>query len=175
MQESQRPVQTPTGNEDHHHSGGYNTTPSRRGEVHHERPLYRTASPSKPRPHERDDYIPGSYHSPDGRSLRRDSNDGPHSNDSLHSRIPVSHKLSYDSADSTPKNAKTPLATTPYSYAQHAASNDDSPMWLSATKETSSYNPKHYEDSLTDTRFNQNSSPGVNRIGDGAEHPESES
>lgn len=156
--------QTPTNGTGYNREAGYYTAPNRRDQP--EKPVYRNSSSVKQNTRSymtREEYSPASYSSPAARiPSRHDLHDGPESGD-LHSRIPVPHKLSFpnDDSASSPLYADRPPShsSTPFSYATHVTQ-EDSPMWLS------SFDKPRYETSLV--------SPGVSRVGDGAEQADIE-
>ena len=104
--------------------------------------------------------------------MRQDTYGGVASNSD---RMSVANKLSYSSPAAAPISnhmvSSTPEQGTPYGYKTHYNA-ENSPMWLSSTKDMNNYNPKTYEDSLVEATSRSLSFAPVNRIGDGAEQPD---
>uniref|UniRef100_A0A7M5WKK3 TOG domain-containing protein n=1 Tax=Clytia hemisphaerica TaxID=252671 RepID=A0A7M5WKK3_9CNID len=164
-------VSTPPYASTNHMRAQSQTVPSK--QEHMEKPIYRTASPAKhaSRIQMRDEYATGSpvTRTPLSTNSRQDTYG---ESASTHERLPIANKLSYSSPqESAVPNHVKATPETPYAYNTHYNS-ENSPMWLSTTKDMSQYNPKSYEDSLIESTRNLSFTSPVNRIADGAEQPD---
>jgi len=163
-------MNTPASNRTTPRTNNSRTVPTR--QEHVEKPQYRTASPAKAASRvaaiSRDDYASPINRTPLSSNGRQDTYGEAAAS---YERPSVANKLSYSDSSSIPSSRAMSTPETPYGYNTHYNS-DNSPMWLSSTKDMSHYNPKQYEDSLIESTRNLSFNSPVNRIADGAEQPD---
>ena len=166
-------MSTPTNNHTVPRTNNSQTVPTKQEYV--EKPQYRTASPAKAVSRvaaiSRDDYASPMNRTPLSSNGRQDTYGEAAAS---YDRPSVANKLSYSSpsdSSSIPSSRAMSTPETPYGYNTHYNA-ENSPMWLSSTKDMSNYNPKQYEDSLIDSTRNLSFNSPVNRIADGAEQPD---